>query len=80
MVLSTRPSPSRARVVVWSQNTPIDARSGGVSMQGGVNRDNTLRQIAKEGTQPKNDNAGDQDGLTGGLDAVEVPAGGLGAK
>ncbi|CAL5223894.1 g6489 [Coccomyxa viridis] len=48
--------------------------------QGGVDRDNTMRHIAKEGTQPKKDDAGDQDGLTGGLAAVEVPAGGLGAR
>ena len=49
-------------------------------MQGGVDRDNTMRHIAKDGTQPKMDNSGDQDGLTGGLDAVEIPAGGLGAR
>ena len=63
-----------------SENTPIDAKSGAVLMQGGVDRDNTMRHIVKEGTQPKKDDAGDQDGLTGGLAAVEVPAGGLGAR
>ena len=50
--------------------------------QGGVDRDNTLRHVAQSGIQPSKPNAGDQDGLTGGLGAVEVPLGpgGLGAK
>ena len=48
-------------------------------MQGGIDRDDTLRHIAKEGTQPSKSDAVGQDSLTGGLGAIEVP-GGLGAK
>ena len=44
-----------------------------------MDSDGTKSHSAHTGTQPAKKSAGDQDGITGGLGAVEVPEG-LGAK
>ena len=44
-----------------------------------MDNSNTASHIAQTGKAPTVESAGDQDGLTGGLGAVEVPDG-MGAK
>ena len=56
-----------------------DVTAKSCTPQGGVDNSNTASHIAQTGKAPRDESAGDQDGLTGGLGAVEVPDG-MGAK